>query len=89
LNICHIESSGSQLSLFSTVSLLWTHFRALVDTTWTPKQPSPTTNLVYQMSRGLVSTAPVTDTKFPLIILVEHCDLKKRYSLARAGMSIP
>ena len=35
LGLCHIESSGSQLSLFSlssTISLLWTQFRASVDT---------------------------------------------------------
>ena len=35
LDICHIESSVSQLSLFSlfsTISLLWTQFRASVDT---------------------------------------------------------
>jgi hypothetical protein len=50
LGLCHIESSGSQLSLFSlssTISLLWTQFRASVDTTWTPrwtpKSANPTT----------------------------------------------
>jgi hypothetical protein len=50
LGLCHIESSGSQLSLcslFSTFSLLWTQFRASVDTTWTPrwtpKSANPTT----------------------------------------------
>ena len=40
LGLCHIESSVSQLSLFSlysTFSPLWTQFWALVDTTWTPK----------------------------------------------------
>ncbi len=40
LVIRHIESSGSQLSLFSlfsTISLLWTQFWAFVDTTWTPR----------------------------------------------------
>ena len=47
LDICHIESSGSQLSLFSlfsTISPLWTQFRVSVDTTWTPRwtpKPSP------------------------------------------------
>src|SRR5579863_7304442 len=40
LVIRHIESSASQLSLFSTISiisLLWTQFWASVDTTWTPR----------------------------------------------------
>jgi len=40
LVIRHIESSGSQLSLFSLfsiTSLLWTQFWTSVDTTWTPK----------------------------------------------------
>ena len=40
LVIRHIESSASQLSLFSlfsTISLLWTQFRVSVDTTWTPR----------------------------------------------------
>jgi hypothetical protein len=40
LGLCHIESSGSQLSLFSlfsTFSLLWTQLWASVDTTWTPR----------------------------------------------------
>jgi len=40
LVICHIDSSVSQLSLFSlssTISLLWTQFWASVDTTWTPR----------------------------------------------------
>src|SRR5580693_5393170 len=35
LDICHIESSvlqNSQFSLFSTLSLLWTQFRASIDT---------------------------------------------------------
>ncbi len=35
LDICHIESSGSQLSLYSlcsTISLLWTQFMVSVDT---------------------------------------------------------
>jgi len=42
LGLCHIESSGSQLSPFSlhsTFSPLWTQFWASVDTTWTPKSP--------------------------------------------------
>jgi hypothetical protein len=42
LDICHIESSVSQLSpfsLFSIISLLWTQFWGPVDTTWTPKLP--------------------------------------------------
>jgi len=40
LVIRHIESSVSQLSLFSlfsTISPLWTQFWAFVDTTWTPR----------------------------------------------------
>ena len=45
LGLCHLESSGSQLSLFSlfsTISLLWTQFWVSVDTTWTPRwTPKP------------------------------------------------
>jgi hypothetical protein len=51
LVIRHIESSVSQLSLFSLfsiISLLWTQFWASVDTTWTPrwtpKSPTATTS---------------------------------------------
>jgi len=58
LGLCHIESSGSQLSLFSlfsTISLLWTQFPPVLDTkwtpNWTPNQPNQRRNLVYQMSR--------------------------------------
>src|SRR5580698_6065726 len=50
LDICHIESSVSQLSLFSlvsTISLLWTQFWASIDTKqtpkWTPNQVNATT----------------------------------------------
>jgi hypothetical protein len=46
LGLCHLESSGSQLSLFSlfsTISLLWTQFWASVDTTLTPNQVNATT----------------------------------------------
>src|ERR1700723_3347053 len=42
LVIRHIESSGSQLSLlslFSTISPLWTQFWVSVDTMWTPGDP--------------------------------------------------
>ena len=48
LVICHIESSGSQLSLFSlvsTISLLWTQFWALVDTKVDTKTATATTRL--------------------------------------------
>jgi hypothetical protein len=65
LVIRHIESSASQLSLFSlfsTISLLWTQFWASVDTTWTPRwtpnrtpnQPTQQRNLVYQMKQSFV-----------------------------------
>src|SRR5580658_200695 len=40
LVIRHIESSVSQLSLFSTISPLWTQFWVCVDTTWTPSNGS-------------------------------------------------
>jgi hypothetical protein len=51
LDICHVESSGPQLSLyslFSTISLLWAQFWALADTIWTPKQPPQRQDQVYQ-----------------------------------------
>ena len=41
LDICHIESSDSQLSLFSlvsTISPLWTQFWASIDTKQTPRR---------------------------------------------------
>jgi hypothetical protein len=53
LVIRHIESSGSQLSLFSlfsTISLLWTQFRASVDTTWTPRWTPNQVNATTQSS---------------------------------------
>jgi len=53
LAIRHIESSGSQLSLFSlfsTISLLWTQFRASVDTTWTPRWTPNQVNATTQLS---------------------------------------
>ena len=56
LVICHIESSASQLSLFSlfsTLSLVCTQFRGFLDTkwtpSWTPNQPTQQRDLVYQM----------------------------------------
>jgi hypothetical protein len=65
LDICHIESSVSQLSLFSlfsAISLLWTQFWVSVDTTWTPrwtpKSPLQRQDKVYQMTRDLVSSFP-------------------------------
>src|SRR6202166_1160053 len=73
LDICHIESSGSQLSLFSlfsTISPLWTQFWVSVDTTWTPRwtpKPSPQRqDKVYQMMRDLVSSFPVRGDSFCL-----------------------
>ena len=66
LVIRHIESSGSQLSLFSLfsiISLLWTQFRASVDTTWTPRwtpnEPTQQRNLVYQMKQSFVVSRKV------------------------------
>src|ERR1700738_3331102 len=63
LVIRHIESSVSQLSLFSlgsTISLLWTQFWASVDTTWTPRwtpnQVNATTESSLSDERNLVST---------------------------------
>jgi hypothetical protein len=71
LVVRHIESSVSQLSLFSlfsTISPLWTQFWASVDTTWTPRwTPKPQTqrqDKVYQMTRDLVSTLPSHGSKF-------------------------
>jgi hypothetical protein len=65
LVIRHIESSASQLSLFSlfsTISLLWTQFWASVDTTWTPRwtpnQVNATTESSLSDERNLVSTLP-------------------------------
>ena len=65
LVICHIESSVSQLSLFSlfsTISLLWTQFRASVDTTWTPrwtpKTATATTEISLSDEPDLVSSIP-------------------------------
>ena len=48
LDVCHIESGGSQKSLFSldsTFSLLWTRFWASIDTKQTPKPSTATTKL--------------------------------------------
>jgi hypothetical protein len=48
LDVCHIESSVSQKSLFSldsTFSLPWTRFWASIDTKSTPKPPTATTKL--------------------------------------------
>ena len=65
LVIRHIESSASQLSLFSLfsiISLLWTQFWASVDTTWTPNwtpnQPTQQRSSVYQMTRGFGVQTP-------------------------------
>src|SRR5271156_3376995 len=70
LVIRHIESSVSQLSLFSlfsTISPLWTQFRALVDTTWTPRWTPKTAIATTRSSLSeeivLVSTFPGHRTK--------------------------
>jgi hypothetical protein len=70
LGLCHIESSASQLSLFSlfsTISPLWTQFWAFVDTTWTPRwtpnQRTQQRNLVYQMS-VVVASFPIESGGF-------------------------
>ena len=57
LDICHIESSVSQLSLFSlfsTISPLWTQFWASVDT----KSVNATTDSSLSDDVNLVSTSP-------------------------------
>ena len=72
LVIRHIESSVSQLSLFSlfsTISLLWTQFWASVDTTWTPRwtpKSGQRNNRIksIRMKRNLVSTPLVAEQKF-------------------------
>jgi hypothetical protein len=74
LDVCHIESSGSQLSLsslFSTLSLVWTEFQAFLDTkwtpNWTPNQPTQQRNLVNQKSRSFGVRLPCpTDHQNPL-----------------------
>ncbi len=65
LDICHIESSVSQLSLFSlfsTISLLWTQFWASMDTKQTPRRHQnrhlQRQNQVYQIKPNLVSSLP-------------------------------
>ena len=70
LDICHIESSGSQLSLFSlvsTLSLLWTQFRAFLDTkwtpNWTPKSSPQRQNQVYQMRQNFGVQFPRSQSK--------------------------
>jgi hypothetical protein len=58
LDVCHIESSVPLLSLFSlvsTTSLVWTQFRAFLDTkwtpNWTPNRPTQRQDKVYQNER--------------------------------------
>jgi hypothetical protein len=70
LDICHIESSGSQLSLFSlfsTISPLWTQFRVSVDTTVDTKVDTKTITATTRLSlpeeNVLVSTFPGHRTK--------------------------
>ena len=93
LVIRHIESSVSQLSLFSlfsTISLLWTQFWASVDTTWTPrwtpKSPLQLQNKVYQMRRDLVSSLPSHLSKIfvPLVeTRIQKSELSARCASAR------
>jgi hypothetical protein len=48
MDVCHIESSVSQLSLFSlvsTISLLWTQFRVFLDTKLDTNTVTATTRL--------------------------------------------
>jgi hypothetical protein len=82
LVIRHIESSVSQLSLFSLFSIispLWTQFWASVDTTWTPRwtpKPAPQRqDQVYQKRPFLVSTFPGAEEKdsLPLRPLSTTC----------------
>jgi hypothetical protein len=64
LVIRHIESSVSQLSLFSlfsTISLLWTQFWASVDTTWTPRW---TPNQVNATTESSLSDEPEFGVRF-------------------------
>jgi hypothetical protein len=71
LGLCHIESSGSQLSLFSlssTSSLIWSQFRASMDTKRTPKSPTQQQDKVYQMRRNLVSILPSHRAKVSLSV---------------------
>ena len=67
LDICHVESSVSQLSLsslFSTISLLSTQFWGPVNTAWTPKPAPQRQDQVYQKrSRFGVHVSPVTEQK--------------------------
>jgi len=66
LVIRHIESSVSQLSLlslFSTISLLWSQFRASVDTTWTPRW---TPNRVNATTKSSLSDAAEFGVRFSL-----------------------
>jgi len=67
LDICHIESSDSQLSLFSlvsTLSLLWTQFWASIDTKQTPKPAPQRQNQVYQKRPFWCPRFPVIEQKF-------------------------
>ena len=63
LDICHIESSGSQLSLFSTILPLWTELRVSVDTNVNTKTITATTRLTLPEENVLVSTFPGHRTK--------------------------
>jgi hypothetical protein len=61
LDICHIESSGSQLSLFSlfsTISSVWTQFWVSVDTKVDTKTITATTRSSLPEETVLVSTFP-------------------------------
>src|ERR1700722_16706266 len=61
LDICHIESSDSQLSLFSTVSLLGLKFEPFWTLKRTPNELIATTRLSLS---DLVSSCPLTRASF-------------------------
>ena len=86
LDICHIESSVSQLSLFSldsTFSLLWTQFWAF----WTPsghQMDTKTTTATTKLSlpdeaRLLVSVRPLTEHKNAPELPADHSSRRSSY----------
>ena len=83
LDICHIESSVSQLSLFSlfsTISPLWTQFWDSVDTTWTPRwtpKPSP------QRQDQFYQKRPFWCPRF-LVIKLRFCSLPPAHLVKQA-----
>jgi len=91
LVIRHIESSVSQLSLFSlfsTISSLWTQFWVSVDTTWTPRwtpKPSPQRqDQVYQKRPFWCPRFPVIEQKFRSLF-----DSQMQQAIWRATMVNP